>query len=51
MLEKTVNNSSQKKGININSNSFRNNIRKQKLDFNDYFNQFRNRQKYINFNF
>lgn len=51
MLEKTVNNFSQKKGININSNSFRNNIRKQKLDFNDYFNQFRNRQKYINFNF
>ena len=35
----------------ITGESFRNNLRKGKIDFNDYFNQFRNRQKYINFNF
>ena len=31
--------------------SFRFNIKKGKLDFNNYFNQFRNRQKFININF
>ena len=35
----------------ITGESFRNNLRRGKIDFNDYFNQFRNRQKYINFNF
>jgi hypothetical protein len=51
MFEKTVDKSSQKNGIDTNSNGFRKNIRKQKIDYNGYFNQFRNRQKYINFNF
>ena len=34
-----------------NGGIFRNHIKKGKIDFNDYFNQFRNRQKFINFNF
>ena len=35
----------------ISGESFRFNIRKGKLDFNNYFNQFRNRQKFINIDF
>ena len=42
---------SKEKEKDITGESFRNNLRKGKIDFNDYFNQFRNRQKYINFNF
>ena len=51
ILEKTNNNSSIKKEREIKSTGFRKNLRKEKLDFCDYFNQFRNRQKFIHFNF
>ena len=51
ILEKTNNNSSIKKESEIKSTGFRKNLRKEKLDFCDYFNQFRNRQKFIHFNF
>ena len=51
ILEKNNNNSSIKKEREIKSTGFRKNLRKEKLDFCDYFNQFRNRQKFIHFNF
>ena len=44
IFEKTIYSSSKKR------ESYKNNLRKEKLDFCDFFNQFRNRQKYIKFN-
>ena len=44
LFEKTIDNSSKKK------ETFRKNPRKDKLDFSVFFNQFRNRQKFIKFN-
>ena len=51
MFENTFDKSPKEREKDINGETFRINLRKGQIDFSDYFNQFRNRQKYINFNF
>ena len=51
MFESTFDKPSKEREKDINGETFRTNLRKGQIDFSDYFNQFRNRQKYINFNF
>ena len=50
-MYETINEKSMKEIEDKKGESFRYSVRKGKIDFNDYFNQFMNRQKYINFNF
>ena len=51
IYENNIEKTPKEKEKKIIGESFRYNLSRGKIDFNDYFNQFRNRQKYINFNF
>jgi len=51
IYENNIEKTSKEKEKKIIGESFRYNLSRGKIDFNDYFNQFRNEKKYINFNF
>ena len=51
IFENTIDKYPKYRGKEISGRTFRANLRKEKIDFSDYFNQFRKRKKFINFNF